>query len=390
MNIIPEIAARAAEYTTLRRDLHAHPELGFQEERTAGIVADLLHSWGIEVHRGIGGTGVVGVIRSDRPGQPAGRRIGLRADMDALPMDEATGLPHASKIAGRFHGCGHDGHTVMLLAAARHLAETRDFTGTVTVIFQPAEEGLGGAARMLADGLFTRFPCEEVYALHNWPGAPLGRISLKPGVAMAAADSFDIVIRGRGAHGAQPHFAIDPVMVATAITQALQTIVSRNIDPLRSATLSVTQIEAGSAYNVIPETAHLGGTIRSFDADTRALIAARLVELAQGIAQGFGASAEVTVTPRFSALCNSPAQALAAMEVARGIVGDLAQEDAEPKTGSEDFAEMLQHVPGAYLLVGQGAGPNLHNPAYDFNDAVTPIGATLLARLAQARTAPQA
>lgn len=386
MNIIPEIAGIAEELTALRRDLHAHPEIGFEEVRTAGIVAERLESWGVEVHRGIGGTGVVGVIRSNR----AGRRIGLRADMDALPMDEATGVPHASRTPGRFHGCGHDGHTVMLLGAARYLAETRAFAGEVVVIFQPAEEGLGGAARMLADGLFERFPCDEIYALHNWPGAPLGRISLKPGAAMAAADTFDITITGRGAHGAQPQFAVDPVMVATAITQALQTIVSRNVDPLRTAILSVTKLEAGSAYNVIPEVAHLGGTIRTFDAETRALVAARLEALAVGIAAGFGAVAEVAVTPRFSALCNAPAQAEAAMAVARGIVGDLAELDADPKTGSEDFAEMLQHVPGAYLLLGQGEGPNLHNPAYDFNDAAIPVGATLLARLAEERSVLQA
>ena len=385
MNIIPEIAGFAEDLTALRRDLHAHPEIGFEEVRTAGLVAAALEGWGVEVHRGIGGTGVVGVIR----GAGAGRRVGLRADMDALPMEEATGVAHASRIAGRFHGCGHDGHTVMLLGAARYLAQTRRFAGEVVVIFQPAEEGLGGAARMIADGLFARFPCDEIYGLHNWPGAPLGQITLKRGVAMAAADSFDITIRGRGAHGAQPQNAVDPVMVATAVTQALQTIVSRNVDPLRTAILSVTRLLAGSAYNVIPETAHVGGTIRTFDTGTRALVAGRLAELAEGIARGFGARAEVEVTSRFSALVNSEPQAEAAMDVARAIVGEgLALYDDEPKTGSEDFADMLQVVPGAYLLLGQGEGPPLHNPAYDFNDAVIPVGATLLARIAEARTAP--
>lgn len=385
MNLIPEIVARTDELTALRRDLHAHPEIGFEEVRTAALVAERLESWGIETHRGIGGTGVVGVIHGTGPG----RRIGLRADMDALPMDEGTGAAHASRSAGRFHGCGHDGHTVMLLAAAQYLSETRRFPGAVILIFQPAEEGLGGAARMVAEGLFDRFPCDEIYALHNWPGAALGRISLKPGVAMAAADTFDITLQGRGAHGAQPQHAVDPVMAATALAQALQTIVSRNVDPLRTAILSVTRLLAGSAYNVIPESAQLGGTIRTFDPETRALIATRLTDLAHAIAQGFGARAEVQITSRFSALCNSPAQAEAAMQIAAGLVGpDLAQLDADPKTGSEDFAEMLSHVPGAYLLLGQGDGPPLHNPAYDFNDAVIPIGASLLARIAELRTAP--
>ena len=382
MHLIPEIVARAPDLTALRRDLHAHPEIGFQEVRTAALVADRLQSWGIETHTGIGGTGVVGVIRGTGPG----RRIGLRADMDALPMDEATGAPHASRIPGRFHGCGHDGHTAMLLAAAQYLAGT-SFPGEVILIFQPAEEGLGGAARMVAEGLFDRFPCDEIYALHNWPGAPLGRVSLKPGVAMAAADSFDIILHGRGAHGAQPQHAVDPVMAATALAQSLQTIVSRNVDPLRTAILSVTRLLAGSAYNVIPDTAQLGGTIRTFDPETRALIATRLTALSHAIAEGFGARAEVQVTSRFPALTNSPAQAEAAMWIAADLVGEgLAELDTEPKTGSEDFAEMLQHVPGAYLLLGQGDGPPLHNPAYDFNDAALLIGASLLARIAEART----
>lgn len=384
MRLVPEILSFSDELARLRQDIHAHPEIGFEEHRTAGLVADALTGWGAEVHRGIGGTGVVGILR----GNGTGRRIGLRADMDALPMTEATGLPHASRHAGVFHGCGHDGHTVMLLGAARYLAQTRRFGGEVVLIFQPAEEGLGGAARMIGDGLFDRFPCDEIYALHNWPNAPLGRISLKPGVALAAADSFDITVTGRGAHGAQPQHAVDPVVVAAAITQALQTIVSRNVDPLRSAIVSVTKLVAGSAYNVIPETAHLGGTIRTFDAGIRALVAERLAALAQGIAQGFGAAAQVTVDARFSALVNSPAQAEAALAVARDLVGpDMAVLDTDPLTGSEDFADMLAHVPGAYLLVGQGAGPALHNPAYDFNDAVIPFGASLLARLAEARTA---
>lgn len=384
MNLVPEILSFADEITALRRDIHAHPEIGFQEHRTADLVASYLERYGIETHRNIGGTGVVGVLR----GKGNGRNIGLRADMDALPMQEATGLAYASCHSGVFHGCGHDGHTVMLLAAARYIAGSPQLEGDVIFIFQPAEEGLGGAARMIADGLFTRFPCDEIYALHNWPGAPLGRVSLTKGVAMAAADTFDIEIEGRGAHGAQPHLAIDPVMVATSIAQALQTIISRNVDPLKSAIVSVTQIHAGSAYNVIPETAFLGGTIRSFDDDVRHLIAERITALAMRIAEGFGAVAKVKITPRFSVLRNAPTQSEAAMKVAQGVVGaGLIAYDGEPKSGSEDFAEMLALVPGAYLILGQGEGPFLHNPAYDFNDAVAPIGASLLARIAQERSA---
>jgi hippurate hydrolase len=382
MNLAPAIVDFSKELTLIRRDIHAHPEIGFEENRTSQIVADNLQAWGAEVHRSIGGTGVVGVINGKGPG----RRIGLRADMDALPMAEATGLSHASKTPGVFHGCGHDGHTTMLLGAARHLASTRNFAGQIVLIFQPAEEGLGGARRMIADGLFDRFPCDEIYGLHNWPGAPLGRISLTRGVAMAAADTFDIHISGRGAHGAQPHHSVDPIMVATAIAQALQTIVSRNVDAVKSAIVSITQIHAGSAYNVIPETAFLGGTIRTFEPAVRDLIAQRITSLALSIAEGFGAEATVAIEPRFSALRNDDRLAEAAMQVAAEIVGPtLAEYDELPKTGSEDFAEMLAIVPGAYLLLGQGEGPALHNPRYDFNDAAIPIGATLLARLAEAR-----
>jgi len=382
MKLVPDILDFAPEIVAIRRDIHAHPEIGFQEHRTADLVARYLERYGVETHRNIGGTGVVGIIR----GRATGRSIGLRADMDALPMREATKLAYASTKSDTFHGCGHDGHTAMLLAAARYLATTRNFDGAVVLIFQPAEEGLGGAARMVADGLFNRFPCDEIYALHNWPGAPLGRVSLTKGVAMAAADTFDIQISGRGAHGAQPHHSVDPVMVATTIAQALQTIVSRNVDPLQSAIVSVTQIHAGSAYNVIPESAFLGGTIRSFDEDIRKLIAERITTLSTSIAAGFGATAQVHVEPRFSVLRNSPAQSEAALKIARGIVGaGLVEYDAEPKSGSEDFAEMLAVVPGAYLILGQGEGPFLHNPSYDFNDALIPIGASLLALIAEER-----
>lgn len=384
MNLIPEIVSFAPELKRIRQDIHANPEIGFEEKRTSSLVADMLTGWGVEVHRNIGGTGVVGILRGHAPG----RRIGLRADMDALPMEEATGLPYSSRNPNAFHGCGHDGHTTILLGAARYLAETRRFSGEVVLIFQPAEEGLGGAQRMLADGLFKRFPCDEIYGLHTWPNAPVGRVSLTPGPAMAAADSFDIIITGRGSHGAQPHYSVDPVMVAVSLAQVLQTVVSRNIDPLKTAILSITQIHAGSAHNVIPDTARLSGTIRTFDDGVRAFIAERMKTLADSIAAGFGASAELILDSRFSVLINSPQQSDAAIAIARDLVGaSLAEFDTDPLTGSEDFADMLHHVPGAYMLLGQGPGPNLHNPKFDFNDEVAPIGASLLARIAEARTA---
>jgi len=383
MHPIPEILAHAAELTAIRRDIHAHPEIGFQEHRTAAIVADRLTAWGIETHRGLGGTGVVGVIRGNRPG----RRIGLRADMDALPMTEATGAAHASVNPGAFHGCGHDGHTTMLLGAARYLASTRQFAGDVVLIFQPAEEGLGGARAMIADGLFERFPCDEIYGLHNWPGARLGEITVKPGVALAASDQFDIRITGIGAHGAMPHQSADPVMAAAAIAQTLQTIVSRNVEPSRTAVVSVTMLQAGTAYNVIPDTAFLGGTIRTFDAATRALVTSRLATIAQSVAVAFGVTAEAVVTPRFPAVVNGEVESQAAIAIARVLVGsELAHIVDQPVSGSEDFAEMLAVVPGAFLFLGQGDGPALHNPRYDFNDAVTPIGASLLVRIAESRT----
>lgn len=383
MNLIPEIVAFSPELKRIRQDLHSYPEIGFQEQRTSNLVAEMLTRWGIDVHRNIGETGLVGIIRGNSPGRP----IGLRADMDALPMQEATGLPYASRNPDAFHGCGHDGHTTMLLGAAYYLAQTRRFPGEVVLIFQPAEEGLGGARRMLADGLFERFPCDEIYGLHTWPNAEVGSLRVKSGPAMAAADNFDIIITGRGSHGAQPQYSVDPVMVAVSIAQALQTIVSRNIDPLKTAVLSVTQIHAGSAHNVVPDNARLSGTIRTFDAGVRARIAERIKVLSESIAAGFGAKCEVIIDLRFSVLVNSPLQSEAAISIAHDVVGpSLARFDADPLTGSEDFADMLAHVPGAYMLLGQGPGPNLHNPHFDFNDDIAPIGASVLARIAEART----
>ncbi len=388
MSPIDRISADLAALTAIRRDFHAHPELGFEEVRTSGIVADKLASWGIEVHREIGRTGVVGVLKG-RGTSP--RRIGLRADMDALPIEEATNLPYRSTVPGKMHACGHDGHTTMLLGAAKYLAETRDFDGTAVFIFQPAEEGLGGARAMLADGLFSRFPCDEVYGLHNNPSGRTGELSVRPGPAMAAADFFDIRIVGRGAHGAQPNRGIDPVVVQAALVQALQTIVSRNADPLQSAVLSITQVHAGAAYNVIPEEAHLAGTIRTFDDDIRALVAKRMREISVGVAATFGAEITVEIRDIFSVLRNSEEQTRAAAEIATELFGTAKVDTApEPKMGSEDFADMLHAVPGAYAWLGGKAGANLHNAAFDFDDAIIPLGAAYLARLVERRSATAA
>jgi len=380
MPALPRILEFADELVAIRRDLHAHPEIGFEEQRTSGIVAEKLASWGIEVFRGIGKTGVVGVLR----GGDDGRRVGLRADMDALPMDEETNLPYRSKHPGRFHGCGHDGHTTMLLGAARYLAGTRNFNGTVVFIFQPAEEGLGGARAMLADGLFQRFPCDEIYALHNSPEGPQGRVSLHSGPMMAGADFFDVRITGRGAHGAFPQQANDPTVIAVTLAQAMQTIVSRNTDPAHPAVVSITQIHAGSAYNVIPESARLAGTVRTFDDGTRELIRGRIRALAAGIAASFSATIEVDIRDIFTVLENHEPQTRAAAEAAREIVGaERIELEPRPKMASEDFADMLRAVPGAYFWLGQTPGPAVHNPGYLFDDAILPIGASLLARIAE-------
>jgi amidohydrolase len=388
MNIIERIRSYQDELVAIRRDLHAHPEIGFEEERTSGIVAERLASWGIEVHRGIGKTGVVGVLRS---GSGNARRIGLRADMDALPIQETTGLPFASQNPGRMHACGHDGHTTMLLGAARYLAETRNFEGTAIFVFQPAEEGLGGARAMIADGLFQRFPVDEIYGLHNSPDGPRGRITVKPGPAMAAADFFDISIQGRGSHAAYPHKSADPVVIAMTIGQALQTVVSRNADATAAAVLSITQIHAGSAYSVIPDTAHLAGTMRTLDDDVRAMTRTRLREIAQGIAASFGASAEVDIRDVFSVLRNNPEKIEAVARAAGALFGETVLErPATAHMGSEDFADMLLAVPGAYCWLGMKGAGALHNPNYEFDDEIIPLGASLLARLVEQQSAAEA
>jgi hippurate hydrolase len=384
MSPIDRIAGYAEELTAIRRDLHQHPELGFEEVRTSGIVAGHLEKYGVEVHRGLGKTGVVGVLQ----GRPGSRRIGLRADMDALPIDEETNLPYRSKTPGKMHACGHDGHTTMLLGAARYLAETRNFDGTAFFVFQPAEEGLGGARAMIADGLFQKFPVDEIFAIHNSPSGPHGTFLVRPGPAMAAADFFDIRITGRGAHGARPHDGIDPILVATTIAQAMQSIVSRNADPLKAAVVSITQIHAGAAYNVIPEGAHLAGTVRTFDSGLRESISTRIREIATAIGQAFGARVQVEIRDVFSVLENSADQAAAAAEIATELFGaERVDAQSMPHMGSEDFADMLHAVPGAYAWLGATPGPGLHNASFDFDDSLLPLGASYLARVIERRSA---
>jgi amidohydrolase len=383
MPTIDQIEAFADELTAIRRDFHAHPEIGFEECRTSAIVAGKLREWGLETHSGIGRTGVVGVLRGRRA---AGGTIGLRADMDALPMDEKTNLPWRSTIPNRFHGCGHDGHTTMLLGAARYLAETRNFDGTAVFIFQPAEEGLGGARAMLADGLFERFPCDEVYGLHNDPSLDHGAVTVFGGPAMAGADFFDIAIRGRGGHGAMPHSAKDPIVAASALVQAVQSIVSRNVNPHHAAVVSITQLHAGSAYNVIPDDAHLAGTIRGFSDEARRLMRDRLRAICAGVAATFDVEVEADVRDIFSVLVNSHEHADIVARVASEVVGGENVSTApSPKTGSEDFADMLQAKPGAYFWLGHKGTTPVHNPHFVFDDDVLPVGASVFARLVETR-----
>lgn len=385
MPALPQILSFTDELVAIRRDLHAHPEIGFEEVRTSDIVAEKLAAWGIEVHRGIGKTGLVGILNGT--GGP-GRRIGLRADMDALPIQEITNLPWRSTVAGKMHACGHDGHTTMLLGAARYLAENPGFKGTAIFVFQPAEEGLGGARSMIAEKLFERFPCDEIYGLHNSPDLDPGQISIFPGPAMAGADFFDIKITGRGSHGAMPHMGRDPIVVAMSLANALQTIVSRNADPREAAVLSITQIHAGTAYNVIPEEAVLAGTIRTFSPEIGALVRDRMREIAAGTAASFGVTIEVDIRNIFNVLVNHEAQTDAVLAVAAEIVGaEGVLTDGKPLMGSEDFADMLRVVPGAYAWVGHAGTVPVHNPAYVLDDGILPVGASLLARLVETRAA---
>jgi hippurate hydrolase len=371
-----------AELTSVRRDIHAHPELGLETHRTADVVAELLKSWGIEVHRLVDGAAVVGVLRSGN----GPRSIGLRADMDALPIHELTGAGYKSSKAGVMHACGHDGHTTMLLGAARYLAETRQFNGTVNFIFQPGEEGMGGALAMLADGLLEKFPSEELYGLHNRPGMPVGQFAItKPGTAMAGGAFFDILIKGRGAHGAWPNSAIDPVVAACHIGAALQTVIARNLAPADMGVLSVTKIEGGDAYNVIPEQARMGGTVRAMKREALSLIEAGLRRVAAGVAEGLGAKAEVDYRLIFAPLVNAPEPTRAIADAAEDLVGaGNVDRNKAPASASEDFAFMLEKVPGAYINLGNGeASAPVHNDRYDFNDEAIPYGSAMFARLVE-------
>ena len=379
MSALESIRSYQDELTAIRRDLHAHPELGLEEFRTADIVARKLEEWGIEVHRGVGVTGVVGVIRKG-----SGKtRIGLRADMDCLPMEEQTNLPYRSGNAGKMHACGHDGHTTMLLGAARYLASA-DFDGTVNLIFQPGEEGIGGALAMLNDGLFERFPCDAIFALHNRPGMEIGKFAISKGPSAAGGAFFDIKVTGRGTHGARPEVGIDPVLVASHIVTAMQSIVARNVPPADTAVLSVTKINGGDAYNVVPETATIAGTARAFSPAVMTLMEVNMTRIAKGVAEAFGATAEVDFRVIFAPLINDAGQTDAIADAAAGLVGEAnVDREKPPGMGSEDFSFMMEKVPGAYIQVGNGESAQLHNPAYNYNDECTPFGAALLASIAE-------
>ncbi len=370
------------EITEWRRDFHANPELRFQEHRTAAKVAELLTSFGCEeVVSGIGQTGVVGVIHGRARG--SGKVIGFRADMDALPIPETTGLPHASMRPGVMHACGHDGHTAMLLGAAKYLAETRNFDGSVVLIFQPAEEGGGGARAMLEDGLMTRWGIQEIYGMHNWPSIPLGQFAVRDGAQMAATAFFDLSIKGHGGHAALPHKAVDTTVAAANVVVALQTIAARNIDPLKTVVVSTCGLRSDSnTYNVIPDEIILRGTVRYFDADVHETVQKRLREIAELTARAHGAEAHLQYTPRVPPTINTPAAAARAAEAAQKISGCVIR-DLDPVMPGEDFSEMLSERPGAYLFIGNGDSADLHNPGYDFNDELIPIGCSWYAEMAE-------
>ncbi len=384
MPIINRIADFHADMTAWRHDIHAHPETAFEEHRTAEIVARKLEEFGIEVHRGLAGTGVVGTLRGAHPGSG---RIAIRADMDALHVHEKNGFAHASTHQGRMHACGHDGHTTMLLGAARYLAETRNFAGTVHFVFQPAEENEGGGRAMVEQGLFEKFPADAVFGMHNWPGLPAGQFAVRPGPMMASFDIFEITVTGRGAHAAMPHTGIDPVVAAAQIVTALQTIASRNVHPLESAVVSVTQIHGGDTWNVIPNDVVLLGTVRTFKPEVQDAIEPAMRRIAENVCAALGASAAMRYERRYPSTINSDAET----EIAAGVLADLVGEanvrrDQLPSMGSEDFAFMLQAKPGTYVWIGNGPAEGnamLHNPNYDFNDEILPLGASYWARLVE-------
>ena len=381
MPVLNRIASFADEMKTWRRYLHQHPELGFDCHETAKFVAERLREFGVdEIHEGIGQTGIVAIIE----GKGEGPVIGLRADMDALPMAETTGAEWASTVPGRMHACGHDGHTTMLLGAAKYLAETRNFTGRVALIFQPAEEDGGGGDAMVRDGMMERFGIERVFAMHNSPGQPEGSLYTTPGPIMAAVDRFEIDIKGRGGHGAMPHLTADPVVAAVGIVTAIQTISSRNHYALDEMVISVTQIHTGSADNIVPDDAWICGTVRTFDPDVRAMVRRRMGEICAGQAAAYDVTAILTYHEGYPATVNDPDQTVFAAKVARDVVGEANVMDTHGREmGAEDFSYMLNARPGCYLFLGQGEGPSVHNPGYDFNDDVAPVGASFFARLVE-------
>jgi len=390
MKVIESILADAASIATIRRDIHAHPELCFQENRTADVIVKALADWGIEAHRGLGKTGVVGVIRNGS----SKRAVGLRADIDALPMTEHNHFAHASKHPGKMHACGHDGHTAMLLAAAKHLSKHRNFDGTVYLVFQPAEEGGGGAREMIKDGLFDRFPMEAIFGAHNWPGLSVGQFALKTGPCFASSNEFKITLKGKGAHGAMPHLGLDPVPAACQMVQAFQTVITRNKRPIDTGVISVTMIHTGEATNVVPETCVIEGTVRTFTTEVLDLIERRMKTIAESTCAAFELGCEFEFERNYPPTINHDAET----EFVRGVMADVAGPEAviefEPTMGAEDFSYFLQHKPGCYFLIGNGDGTHrqgghgmgpcmLHNPSYDFNDDLIPLGATLWVRLAE-------
>ena len=393
MNVIDSIVTQAASIAAVRRDIHAHPELCFEEVRTADVVAQKLTEWGIPIHRGLGKTGVVGIVKG-RDGGASGRAIGLRADMDALPMQEFNTFAHASVHKGKMHACGHDGHVAMLLAAAQHFAKHRNFDGTVYLIFQPAEEGGGGARVMIEDGLFEQFPMQAVYGMHNWPGMPVGTFAVSPGPVMASTSEFKITLRGKGGHAALPHTGIDPVPIACQMVQTFQTIISRNKKPVDAGVISVTMIHAGEATNVVPDSVELQGTVRTFTVEVLDMIEKRMRQVAEHTCAAHDATCEFEFVRNYPPTINSPAEAEFARKVMVTIVGEERVLAQEPTMGAEDFAYMLQAKPGAYCFIangdgahremGHGGGPcMLHNPSYDFNDDLIPLGATYWVKLAE-------
>jgi len=385
MPIINRVADLQPDIQAWRRDIHAHPELQYDVHRTAGFVADRLREFGCdEVVTGLGRTGVVGVIKGRKPGDNGEHKvIGLRADMDALPIEEATDLPYASRTPGKMHACGHDGHTAMLLGAARYLAETRNFAGDAVVIFQPAEEGGAGAAAMIKDGLMDRFRIETVYGMHNNPGLPVGSFSIRPGPLMAATDAIDIKIEGHGGHASRPHLAIDSVLVGAQLITSLQSIVSRSIDPLESVVVSVCEFHAGSARNVIPQTAELGGTARTLTEEVRGLVEKRVREIVAGVAQMTGARIDLVYERGYPVTVNHAAQTEIAVQVAREIAGDKNVRDMPPMMGAEDFSYMLEARPGAFIFCGNGDSAGLHHPAYNFNDDAIVYGTSYWIKLVE-------